>query len=866
MASERETEQRLLAEQPTAAEPSAGSAPTPAEARVPGPGGSLGPFRLIDELGRGGMGVVYRAEQDAPRRTVALKVMRAGVVSDAAMARFEREARVLGMLRHPGIAQIYAAGTARIGDGEAGSGGAAIPYFAMELVTGEPLTRYAERAGLETAGRLRLLAEVADAVHHAHTRGVIHRDLKPGNILVDERGRVKVLDFGIARLVGEDENGETQEGGPTLSRTGQLIGTVSYMSPEQVSGVIDDLDTRSDVYTLGVIGYQLLSGVMPYDTDGRSVIETARVIAEREARPLSAVDSALRGDIATIIGKAMEKDRERRYQSADEFARDIGRLLRDEPISARPPSTAYLLAKFAKRNRPLVIGAGAALVALVLGVVGTTWQAVVATREAARADREAELALVAQGEAEAQAAIAQTARHEAEKRTAIALQINEFLRRMLESADPTVAQGRELTVREVVDKAAGDIESAEIDPEVEADVRYTLGKTYSLLGEYASAEAMLRESIGLYESVEELEPRFVLSARRQLGYVLSEAGDPAGAERIARDAIADLTGAYGPEDPDVFAARSELAKSLLDQGRVGEAVEMMRAVASDAERVLGATDEVTMTLVHNLASAVGVAGDLRESVAINERVLERRRETLGETHPDTITSMNNLATTLVRLGEQERAEFMLRDVLRLRQGVLGNEHRSTATAMQNLSGLLIQQGRLDEAEPLVREAYGICRVRLGESHSVTLSAMNQLAYLLEDRGKLDEAEAMFRETIRILERSAGRDHPEMFAPVNNLASLLVKMGRADEAAPMFRDLLSRVENLVGPEHYFLAIFRSNYGECLTELSEREAAVSELTEAIRVLGASLGPEHERTRKAVARLERARGPGGTEPVGE
>lgn len=820
--------QRDLSEQPTIAEPEGvGGA---SELGGVGLTGSVGPFRLIDELGRGGMGVVYRAEQSSPRRTVALKVMRAGLSSDTAAARFEREARVLGMLRHPGIAQIYQAGTAEVA-GVGGSGGDLVPYFAMELVSGEPVTRHADRMDLNVEGRLRLLAEIADAVHHAHTKGVIHRDLKPGNILVDERGRVKVLDFGIARLVDDEADGDFRE--QTLSRTGQLIGTVSYMSPEQVGGALDDLDTRSDVYTLGVIGYQLLSGEMPYETEGKSVVETARVIAEREAKPLAAVNSRLSGDVATIIGKALEKDRARRYQSADELAKDIGRFLRDEPIAARPPSTMYVLGKFAKRHRPLVIGASLALVALVAGVIATSTLAVVATRQRERADA----------------------------RTEVALQINEFLRTMLESADPTIAQGRELTVREVVDKAASDIDSASLDPEVEADVRYTLGKTYSLLGAYEPAEAMARAAIELYSSIEGLEPRFLLSAQRQLGYVLSESGRPVEAEAVARAAHEELEALYGPRDPDVLAARSEIARSVIDQGRVDEGVAMLREIEADASLALGPDSEVAMTLLHNLSSAVGVAGDLRESVEINERVLQRRLESLGETHPDTITSMNNLATTLVRLGEYDRAERMMREVLAHRRQILGDNHRSTATAMQNLAGLLLKQGRLDEAEPLVREALEISRERLGESHTVTLSAMNQLAYLLEDREKLDEAEAMFRETIRILERSAGRDHPEMFAPVNNLASLLVKMGRAEEAAPMYRDLLGRVEAVVGSEHYFLAIFRSNYGECLTALGQRDAAVEELTEAVRVLDKTLGAEHERTVKARARLENARGHGDT-----
>mgnify|MGYP001279761856 CR=1 FL=1 len=799
-----------LAEMPTRSDASGPEAPP-----RPLPS-SIGPFRVLEELGRGGMGVVYRAEQASPKRTVALKVMRAGLVSRAAAARFGREAHVLGLLRHPGIGQIYQAGEAPI-DGA----GEPVPYFAMELVEGEPLTVYASRLDLSARERFALLAEVAHAVHHAHAKGVIHRDLKPSNVLVDEHGAVKVLDFGIARLADADNPAAT------LSETGQLIGTLAYMSPEQVSGSAADLDTRSDVFALGVIGYELLSGRLPHAIDGRSVIESVRTIAEGEIKPLSSIDMRLRGDAATIIGKALEKDRERRYQSADEFARDIERFLRDEPIMARPPSLTYSLAKLARRHKPLVAALAAAVFTLVAGAAGTGWQAVAATH--------------ARGVAETEAMVAE--------------QVSAFLQKMLASADPMIAQGEELTVREVVDQAAAEVDGAGLPMRVEAEVRYTLGKTYSMLGEYAKAEALLDRAVALYNATEGPDSRATIAARRQLGFVYAESGRPDLAEQVARDAASHLARLFGKDDPEAIAARGDIGRALIDQGRVDDAVAAFEGVVADGERELAPDDDTTLAAMHNLASTLAQAGRLQDSATLNEQVLERRRRKLGDKHPDTITSLNNLATTLERLGEPGRAETMLREVLRLRREVLGNEHRATATALLNITGVLIPQGRLDEAEPLLREALAICRHNLGGEHPVTLSATNQLAYLLEDRGRLDEAEPLYRETIATLERTAGRDHPEMLAPINNLASLLVRAGRPQEAEPVYRDLLARCEAIVGGEHYFTGIFRSNFGECLVALGNRREAVEQLRESVRVLEASLGADHARTLTARERLAAA-----------
>jgi non-specific serine/threonine protein kinase/serine/threonine-protein kinase len=329
---------------------------------------NVGSYRILRLLGEGGMGVVYEAEQDYPRRTVALKIIKSGLTDPKLIRRFEHELLVLGRLQHPGIAQIYEAGTAETGFGPQ-------PYFAMEFILGLPLLEYADAHQLSIRQRLNLIAKVCDAVYHAHQRGVIHRDLKPGNILVDESGQPKILDFGVARTTNSDAWMTHQ------TDLGQIVGTLAYMSPEQVLGDPLELDTRSDVYALGVVLYQVLAGRLPYKVSTR-LPEAVRAIREEEPTPLRTISGAYRGDIETIVGKALEKEKTRRYSSAAELAADIRRYLQDEPIMARPASTVYQLQKFARRNKALVLGIAAVFAVLIAGII-------VSTREAARANREA---------------------------------------------------------------------------------------------------------------------------------------------------------------------------------------------------------------------------------------------------------------------------------------------------------------------------------------------------------------------------------------------------------------------------------------------------------------------------------------------
>ncbi|MHC4347072.1 MAG: serine/threonine protein kinase, partial [Planctomycetota bacterium] len=496
------------------------------------PGQHIGRYEVKRTIASGGMGTVYEAVQDHPHRPVALKVMRRGAASSRAMRRFQHEAEILGRLRHANIGQIYEAGTFDEGHGVQ-------PYFAMELVKGRPLPAYCESAQLGTRQRLALFARICDAVQYAHQQGIIHRDLKPDNVLVDDSGEPKILDFGIARATDADIQATTLR-----TDIGQLIGTVPYMSPEQVTGDPGALDTRSDIYSLGVVLYELLCGRLPHDLREKNIPEAIRMIREEDPTPLSSINRVFRGDVETIVAKALDKDKDRRYQTAAELAADVRRYLQNEPIVARPPSTFYQLRKFARRNRPLVAGVIGMFALLIAGIAGT-------------------------GTGFLQA------RNQARKATAT----NEYLMRLFTSGgmdDMDPHAGEEvLTLEQLVDEASRNLSSAFPDwPDVRADLLFQIGRMSRSLGRYDKMESHLRQAHELYRNtLGDNDPR-TLVCLSWYAYSLDQHARYEAAEARHRQALESLTAACGPGDPRTLTSATRLAANLRSQARYEESADL----------------------------------------------------------------------------------------------------------------------------------------------------------------------------------------------------------------------------------------------------------------------------------------------------
>jgi tetratricopeptide (TPR) repeat protein/predicted Ser/Thr protein kinase len=566
---------------------------TPAASVIPA---RVGRYSILRVLGEGGMGTVYEAEQEQPKRTVALKVIRVGYLSPQLLRRFEHESQMLGRLQHPGIAQVHEAGTV---EDERGN---PVPFFAMEFIRGVPLTAYATQKNLGTRERLDLIARICDAVYHAHQKGVIHRDLKPGNIVVDESGQPKILDFGVARATDSDIQQTTLQTG-----VGQLVGTVPYMSPEQVSGNPDELDTRSDVYALGVIAYELLAGRLPYDLARKMIHEAVRVIREEEPTRLSSINRTLRGDVETIVAKALEKDKVRRYQSAEALASDIRRYLKDEPIAARPASTWYQLAKFSKRNKPLVGGMVVSFVILLTGMAGTAWQARVA-----------------------------------EKRADELQQVSDFQANMLRQVDPTQA-GKLLTADVLAMFEEAIVKAGVPEGERAGQVEAFTGQWKRVNATDAARElidrAILKPAVDAIEKQFADQPVVDAALRQALADRYRDLGLYDAARPLQERALATRRRVLGEAHPQTLNSINQMGVLLDSQGKLDEAEPYYREALEKERRVLGEEHPVTLTSINNMGFLMQAQGKLSEAEPYFREALEKRRRLSGEEHPEIIVEL-----------------------------------------------------------------------------------------------------------------------------------------------------------------------------------------------------------------------------------
>ncbi|MFM9994468.1 MAG: protein kinase domain-containing protein [Phycisphaerales bacterium] len=819
------------------APPSVGAA-TAITSRPFAAGRVIGRYRIVRLIGAGGMGAVYEAVQDSPARTVALKALTA--VSADAARRLEQEALLLGRLRHPGIAQVYDAGVLSADD-RAGP----VPFIAMELVPdARPLARYADEAGLDTRARLELLARVCDAAQHAHTRDVIHRDLKPANILVDPSGNPQIIDFGVARVLGDR---------PAGAHTGAhtLLGTMAYMSPEQCEAPAD-ADVRTDVYSLGVVLYELLCGVLPYAVDGVSLSAATRIIREAAPRRLSAVRPMLRGDLETITLKALEKDRDRRYQSVADLAADIRRYLSRRPIAARPPSLAYLVMKLVSRNGLASALAAGALVGAIVFTVSVTILYARADSARIRAQTAERDALDQRNRARAGGA----------ELVAMLRELDSGTGSTLFSADrPEEAQQNPL---EILDRSAQSLDHLlGDDPIAHADALMVLAMQYNrhnaperaysaaaaalelrrraLGGRHVStaetlafltgladrvsspgnAEEYGREAVAIYESHLPGRAADAIRSLTQLARLYRAHGDPAGSAEAHRRAYELATRAFGAEDPRTADAGMRHAGALIDAGRP-EGHALYERCVGLLRSAFGGDDLRTLRAEAGLLRA---RGDARGWDEVMQRILAKRRDELGPDRPEVADDLVSLAVGRFAMGMASEAMAAHTEALELRRRLFGDRSLKVAESLGALAFLHHLSGQTARAEECQRGALSICRAHLGDDHIDTAGQALLLSTPMGSRSGaphtelLAHARGYYGRT-----RSLPADHPAHSGAPLLLGMALLQQGLDAEAEPVLREALEIRLRTFTPGHPMTAYAAGVLAACRARLGDCEEGI------------------------------------------
>ena len=761
-------------------------------------------FRILEKIGEGGMGEVYRAEQREPiRRKVALKLIKAGMDTKQVVARFESERQALALMSHPNISRVYEAGTTQQGR----------PYFVMEYVQGVPITEYCDKHRLTTGERLQLFLQVCEGIQHAHQKGIIHRDIKPSNVLVgfeDGKPTPKIIDFGVAKAT---EQRLTERS--VFTQMGMLIGTPEYMSPEQAEMTTLDIDTRTDVYSLGVLLYELLVGALPFEPNALRQVafdEICRKIREEEPSKPSAKVSTLggasaesarrrktdpssltrelRGDLDWIIMKALEKDRTRRYPSPSEFAADIGRHLHHEPVVAGRPSARYRAKKFIRRHR---VGVGfAALLFLVLAG-STVLLAIQGARIARERDRANEEAITAE-------------------------EVSEFLVGLFEVSAPNKARGDTITAREVLDRGAVRIEQELADqPIIRGRLEGTIGRVYRQLGLYEQARPLLEQALAKSQEHHGDEHPNTLRALTQLAALHSSQGRQEEAESLYLRVLDARRRVLGHDHPETRSTMASLLGLYTSQGRFEEAEPFLDSFEAEGDRPL--------------AHAYRHEGRFAEAEARYLATLEARRSKLGMDHPSTLSSLGGLATLYREQGRYPEAEPLHLEVVEIKRRVLGHEHMGTLGATTNLAILYTLQRRYAEAEALYDTTLEAQRRILGPDHPQTLRTMNNLANLYEAQGRYAEAEALYQDTLETRRRVRGAEAWSTLRTMSFLGRLYRKQERYDEADPLLSRALESQERALGETHWHTLT-------TMHELAELHLVQGRLSEAEEVCDRTL----------------------------
>jgi serine/threonine protein kinase/Tfp pilus assembly protein PilF len=751
---------------------------------------TIGGYRIIREIGSGGMGVVYEAEQQQPKRLVALKVIQGSRLLDEQNVKlFEREAQALARLKHPGIAAIYESGRTPTG----------LHFFAMELVRGETLEAFLKKSsesGPMTPARLRerlaIFRKISDAITYAHQRGVIHRDLKPSNIIIhhefvsddsasDQRvPGIKILDFGLARIT------ETDLAVATIgTEIGKIQGTLPYMSPEQVRGNPDEIDVRSDVYSLGIILYEMIAGKRPYDVHHAMLHEAARIICEEPPVPLSRSWSGTRRldkDIETIVGKALQKEAPRRYQSVAAMAEDVSRFLTGQPILARPPSLGYQIRKMAERHK---VGFGLAAGVVVLIAVF----AVVMSVQAQRISRE---------------------RDRANREAIISKQVTDFVRSLFRAPDPFRGKGKEVPAREILDEGASRI-AAELknQPEVQAEIALLMGESYYGLGLYDKAAELTQSALTVARNRVGPESAATASGLNILGAIRMEQGDFANAERLLRESLAIRRKLFGPDSILVAEDINDIATLEFEKGNWKKAEE-----------------------------------GLRESLAMYRKA--------GDETPEMASLIGNLAMVLKDQEKFTEAAPLYKEALAMKRRILSPENPSIASSINNLAMLHLQLKNFPEADKLFQEALAIDRKSLGETHREVGRILNNLGLLYLSWGRLPEAADYYHRSIDLDQKILGADNPELATQYQSLGVVLTRERKFTEAEQWLRRAIGLHLMQYAPDHWVVATNRNLLGACLAGEKKYKEAEPLLADSYEIIKKQFGLKHDRTRVAASRL--------------